>query len=86
MVSTIQYRVVVELQGLRRGRISAAGKWTKKTPDSQGVGRFFLGEEVALAERLDDQGAYRDERDAYGDRGNRRDRYLLLPPAGGHAG
>jgi hypothetical protein len=33
------------LQGLRRRYHSAAVKWTKKTPDSQGSRAFFLGRE-----------------------------------------
>src|SRR4029077_4679152 len=46
---------------------------------------FFISNNSALAERLDDQGANREECHADCDCRNRRDRYLLLPPVGGGA-
>src|ERR1700720_18166 len=67
-----------------RARFTAV-KWTKKTPGSQGVGRSFF-QTSALAERLDDQGANREECHADCDCRNGRDRDLLLPPIGGGAG
>src|SRR6266446_226743 len=47
---------------------------------------FFMSNKSALAERLDDQGANREECHADCDSRNGRDRYLLLPPVGGGAG
>src|SRR2546426_12140193 len=67
-------------------RDSAAMKWTKKTPDTQGVGRFLLGRERPLAKGLNVRTANARKRNGDDNRENRREGKLLLPPAGAGAG
>src|ERR1700686_3125226 len=42
--------------------------------------------QTTLAEHLDHESAYRKQTDADGDRSDRRNRHLLLPPVGGSTG
>src|SRR5687767_6684709 len=86
MVSAIQYRTVQSCSSAARStptaKSSSGGNGQKKRPARKESGVFF-GREVALADRLDDQGANCEDRHT---NGYRRNRCNLLPPASGGAG